>query len=965
MDIWERFPDMKPLARPPRLNMIEGIGTTVYGRRDHDPETGTYVKTQCFVVFFVPLFFLAAYRVADAPGGGWYFLGKVALSGLTKAWNLLVLLLALFGAGLGWWAHYTDSPEYRARQELAAADDLRAAGQIVPAAEKYRALLHGPEHVAAEQHLSELLAAPPDNATEAAKLFRIGVDLHQRRLVLSPELYARAKKYAEDHADADLAGALSVLDAVQSLAPSAAAHATTMKPLLERRLAKDPNDLTAAAGLAKIAHATGDIARAEALLMPHFNKLGQHEGAALLGHILLEKGNYEKAIIVLEPFVDAHQGQLTAEQSAAQATIQAAQQKLLMSLQNGTAPGFDFPAYHQAPPAKQQEMVLSYVAEQVREDPQVAQAQAILQSQETAVQAMFELGVALLRLAQTRIEGGSRRGDLEKAEKIFVALASTHNDEVFKVRLGQIYYWLDKPQQARAEFDKLLQANGRQPTMLLQVAEALREVGAESEARALTEEAHNKSTDQHVKSQAAHARATLAKDLDDRILWLERASKDDAEAQAYLTKSRAEKAHRDGDNDRAVQLYRETVAMYARFPESAEWLNNGAVALLGLYQITLDRKDFDKAIAKLERAVALKPNHSLLLGNTATFLLDRALLDIAGPQVDWATLKRGPGMDVLSMLYHDKATRQAVVEKLDKHPDVAKARSYWEKLLVLAPKRPDAYSSLEALHGLTRNTAALRRVVERLQANDVDIAESTRKLLDAYSGKDDKKNLEQLQKALARFKEVLGPARKVGGVTFALAVQSYVVTQVGLAMYQGKVDADELVRLAEEAHVAAPSTGTQGALKTALQFRAHQSLTKARPEYAALAERTQRSLGLALVTWALGHEGPLRAKAVANADVRRLQGLDLEELKTTPDELASGAWAVLLPSYPEEAAALARRLENDPVAEARLVSAQVLAPLSADTVLQRHWTLLMQGKTAEAWDVVTQAAAKGTPLPGK
>src|SRR5205807_371887 len=78
----------------PPLFRINGCGFGVYGKRDFDPETGTYVKTYCFCLLFIPVVALSAYRVADA-SRGWYFLGRVPLSGFARVWNVLLLAVAL------------------------------------------------------------------------------------------------------------------------------------------------------------------------------------------------------------------------------------------------------------------------------------------------------------------------------------------------------------------------------------------------------------------------------------------------------------------------------------------------------------------------------------------------------------------------------------------------------------------------------------------------------------------------------------------------------------------------------------------------------------------------------------------------------------------------------------------------------------------------------------------------------
>lgn len=100
----ENCPDMQPLVFVPSLGTINGVGWMVYGGRDFDSETGTYVKTHVFTIAFIPLFAIAAYRVADAANGGWYFLGTERLSPFARNWNwifpisivgiLFVILLA-------------------------------------------------------------------------------------------------------------------------------------------------------------------------------------------------------------------------------------------------------------------------------------------------------------------------------------------------------------------------------------------------------------------------------------------------------------------------------------------------------------------------------------------------------------------------------------------------------------------------------------------------------------------------------------------------------------------------------------------------------------------------------------------------------------------------------------------------------------------------------------------------------
>ena len=101
------FAQMEPIAEAPSLRTINGFGTTIYGEREHDPRTGSYVTTLYFVALFIPVFPIACYRVVRK-GGGWSFLGKVPFSGREKAhWKFtgalafaaILIMLASNGSG--------------------------------------------------------------------------------------------------------------------------------------------------------------------------------------------------------------------------------------------------------------------------------------------------------------------------------------------------------------------------------------------------------------------------------------------------------------------------------------------------------------------------------------------------------------------------------------------------------------------------------------------------------------------------------------------------------------------------------------------------------------------------------------------------------------------------------------------------------------------------------------------------
>ena len=73
IDLQELFPDMRPIQKAPSIGGVNGFGTALYGSRDKCDKTGTEVKTLWLSALYIPLLSIASYRVANAPGGGWYF----------------------------------------------------------------------------------------------------------------------------------------------------------------------------------------------------------------------------------------------------------------------------------------------------------------------------------------------------------------------------------------------------------------------------------------------------------------------------------------------------------------------------------------------------------------------------------------------------------------------------------------------------------------------------------------------------------------------------------------------------------------------------------------------------------------------------------------------------------------------------------------------------------------------------
>jgi tetratricopeptide (TPR) repeat protein len=961
----ERFPDLRPITRLPSLMNWNGIGTTLYGRSGYDDETGTYVTTHWFCFLFIPIVALGAFRVANAPGGGWYFLGRVPLGRGLRLWNLVLLLGVLAGGGAFGWHSYTSTPNYKAGREVARADRLVEEGKGGEAAGIYRTVMLGTtEHAAAaRKKLQGLVEAPPESLDEAARVFEVALDLHRQNITLAPDLFERGKALASEHADSKPRGALALLESVAPLASKVEDLLALRRRLLERLVKDNPRDAELASRLAVVYESLGDRDRCEALLSPHAIRLGNLEGAAILGRLFARQGKYQQAFDLLNPFVEGRLPRLHSAERDYAAALKTAQQKVFEQLEARQAPGFDYPRYQAANEAEKRTLVGNYIDAQVRDDPSISGALRALREQTSVVPAALDLGIVRLQRAQSLPDPAARRAELENAEKTFLSIRGVAGGtDAYRLFLGQVYYWLGKTAEGRKLFDELIQAKNRSVDILTSIGGVLREVGAVSEGRALVEEAYNKETNQAKKYAAAGLRSVMWTDLDDQITWLGRADPNNPEVKASLATARGHQARRDNQDDEAARYYRDAIATYAKMTESTATLNNSALAHQALYSITHDQAEFTRAVDKLDRAIALAPSDSILLLNAASTVMQSAAQDVIGKAIDLKTLKRSAGLDLLDHLYTDTAGKEKLVARLRKHPGVIKGQGYYERLMVLSPRRPSAYSALVWLYALTRDARGMRGVRDRLARVELDLDDYRRQTKDYYERKKDDRKLADWKRAQTRADEVLSAARKVGGVTFAVAAVSTLQIRLGRAVHQ-PVNADDCVKLAEEALQAARSEATRSALVNALTFRAHQRLTKANARYAALARRTERSLGSYLLAYILGEDTQLRKAALADPDVKRLLAVKLRQLKDVPEERGISTWAHLVGAYPEEADRFAEVVRKDVVNADRRAIDAILTPLSGSAALNAYWALKVAGKERKAAEELKRWAKRGVPLP--
>src|SRR5262249_3114081 len=142
----------------------------------------------------------------------------------------------------------------------------------------------------------------------------------------------------------------------------------------------------------------------------------------------------------------------------------------------------------------------------------------------------------------------------------------------------------------------------------------LRQVGARADAKKLIEGGYEAEPDAKRKHAMARARAGLADEGEDRLLWLNRGNTDDPSVPAKPRHTRGQQALEKSDAARAAP---QAIAIYESMPEWPASLNNAAICYLGLHRASGEEDALKKAIAKLEKALSLRPEDTILLQNTA------------------------------------------------------------------------------------------------------------------------------------------------------------------------------------------------------------------------------------------------------------------------------------------------------------------------------------------------------------
>jgi tetratricopeptide (TPR) repeat protein len=979
VDLNERFPSMTPVKRPPALMRMNGCGVSVYGARDHDQETGTYVTTWCIALLFIPVFCLRAYRVARAPSGGWFFIGREPLSALARGWNGLVIALILAGIGLWQFDVYTSSPEYKAKKQMEAARVMVTGGQLSEAATIYQrlAIAHGPEAANASAAIADLLNNQCAQAPlgESAGVVAAAAEVSQVARggggISKSDVAAKGFRLAADNGDSNPRAAIAILDAIRPLVSDTSSIDQRRLPLLKKWVAKEPTNLNAITPLALLLEQQNESAEARKLLLPVKDKLGDSEGARILGMILGHEGDFDGSYAVLWPYAKNRLERLHSAEKALEDTLNQGWEREINLLKEGKGPADFYQKYDAAGKDQQRGIVREYVNGRLKNDPQYRSTQEALEREAPVVPVAMELGIVMLQRAQAQHDGQARKAQLEAAEKVFLAIGGVAGEsDVYRISLGQVYYWLGKQAEGRKLFDDYLASKNRAAPDLVLIAIRLRQVGAVPDARAMAEEAYNTASKPEEKYNAASVRALCFKDTDDQIAWLRKADPADPSNKAELARVQGQKAYEEGREQEATQQYRSAIAAYDAMPRTASTLNQTALAYYALFQATGDLETLDRCFDYFQQAVNLEPSDPILLFNAGMTLLDGSLAEVIGSRIDLKALRETGSLSLLGYLYRDQPGRDAVAQKIKEHQGIARAISLLEKVMVLSPKSSHAASAIFGLRSFTREDEALVALESRIRAAELDTTDQLENAKELLTGAKDEQNRVGLTASLKRCEDLAKALRPKGGTTAAVAITQQVETMLGLDIFNSgaSTDAARVVALAEEAHRLAPSESTLGALMAAHLFAASKELRQTNAAFDAYFKKYERSIGYMYVMIVAASEpGPFKNAVCDNAHVRKAADVMRQELAVLPQQLSPHEWALLHGVEDGKTAGDAQRaadvFRQSPFKLREHSISALLHPTSAGMALDTYWLMQSQGKGQEGRAAIRKVVEAGIPMP--
>lgn len=970
------FPKMQPVRKAPAMFTLNGFGLSVYGKRDVHIPTGSYIKTHCICALFIPLFALGAYRVLDAEGGGWYFLGKESLSGFAKGWNILMLATVLTLSGVGIWNAQYNSVDARATRLITKAEQAQQQGKYADATDFLTRVYYGrsSKRLDAMKKLEALHRSLPSMPIEQAVRVVPSLLEAQERSAIQPQLprfalrdtFALVHQLVQKQGDTHPTQAIKLLNAVAALAPNPQVLQQQKYTLLVKAVAKEPNNLDMVSELALIYEKRKAWDQCQKLLEPVRHQLRTQEGARILGQWYVRKGMLRDAYALLLPYTQERLRSLHQAERQFEKTYTQVRERAIRDLRYRRAPSSFYTTYFRSlPKAERHRRIGAYLEERAKQDPTLRKARQALIATARIVPVAMDLGIVMLYRARSMKDAGARQKELQEAERIFLSIRGIAGKTTrYQLYLGQVYFWMGKSYEGQKLFDRVLQQTQRRYDVLMQLTTILRELGEHHRAQRLVEEAYRKAKTPKEKYGAAYIRAISYSTLEDQLLWLKRSDPESPLVEISLNTARGDLARQKGDYREAARFMQQAIKSYAQVPKSSVNLNNRALVHFSLFRVTGDRKEFQTGIQLLEEALALRPSDGIMLGNTALFLFQEAVVATLGKSIDWRYVNQSMDVTLLSYFYQDEAGKNKYVQALHQQPSYQKAMQRYQKLLILSPKSSRAYRTLLQTHWDTKHEQGLQELLQRLRSAKIYFSNPSQYADTPANLKADRETLVSTKTVWRQQQRLVQQLRNRSRVDFALAATALLGYETALFSLGEPVNWRTHVQLAAQVNRRYPCSATRRAYVRALLASVADRLAQKDARFERILNGNKRFLMAGtLLAFALEQDTTMLRWLQKDREFQQAVRLIEESVQGFSDHAYAYEWSLLRAVSSQAAQTVADRLQKSPLHQYNQKIQAHLSPDSPYTALDLYFRALIRGYKKPDHRIFPRFTAWGVPLP--
>jgi hypothetical protein len=975
MDLMEtlrrKYPEMTPVKTIPFLGRLNGCGFTVYGKRDEDPETASYVKTYVFTMLFIPIWACAAYRVANAENGGWYFLGKVPVTGLAKIWNQL-LIACILVLGITWGLDsYNASPERRIAKDLKEAIHLRESGRTLPAIHaldnilrRYKKLPKDNENLRKAKIL--FVSTVKDQlggtkAGESVEVIKI-IKPYTKRKELFSDFSDMIRQLVEKYRKSNPEEAYRIYILSGDKAEN---KLETQKDLLTNWSSIQPENPAPVVELALMSEQAGDSEQCYQLLLPQKDRLKESEGARILGELLLDRGEEQAAYPLLYAYLGPKMKHFHKLEQDFNFFYNKRSDALFKILKDGKASQRFYDKYDRATEQEQQELVNNYINSRIVKMPEYIRRDKELAEATYIVPYVLDLGILQVHRASEMTNLSERKKELDRAKKTFLTIGSYANEtDTYRMFLGQVHYWLGEIEEGERLLGQLLESHHRDYNTLLSIAEIYRNVGEFAKAKALIEGAYEKGRKKEEKYAAASFRALLYTDVDDEIQWLKKADPINANVQNNLHYALGRKAAALGQKSKARTELQKAIAGYSKLPQTGTALNNTALAEMTLYSVTGRIRDFEKAAENMEQAVALNPSNSIQISNTIHILIQSAVLRTFSDRIDFADLQNYATLSIPGFLSHNEKEYRSLLQRIAAHKHFASALKYLDKACLLAPKSKANAFLYQGIYRTLHDTEHLVNFKKRIEKIQFDHSDDLAMLKELQSPEKQKETKEILLASIAEA-ERLFSKKGSSTLTQAIGESTYISSKITQnRLFGTEPDLAKLTAMMKDIVRKAPCLSTLALEEEFFFFKLHLNLMENAPEYRELTEKTKWSLSTPyLISFLLEQKHPLSQTILSNPYFIKAQDLQREFEATYPSLHSVVTWAQERWSDPATGKQCAASLKADENYNISTTMQLILNPTDAETVLKNYWLLKMNKQDSKANNLYRKSVKLGLSLP--